>query len=170
MPALDDILRQRLQMLETKHTRRTLQDTTQEEGVWVIRGGNKLLSFSSNDYLGLSRHPEVINAGQEALKRYGSGAGASRLVTGNHPLYGALETRLAAIKGTEAALVFGSGYLANIGVIAALMTKDDLIIADKLVHACMLDGAKLSGAKFLGSTIAELMFVKILNSFEQRMS
>ncbi len=149
MPALDDILHQKLERLEAKHARRTLHETAHEEGIGVMRSGKQLLSFSSNDYLGLSKHPEVINAGVKALSYYGAGAGASRLVTGNHPLYGALETRLAAIKGTASALVFGSGYLANIGVISALMSKDDLIIADKLVHACMLDGAKLSGAKLL---------------------
>jgi 8-amino-7-oxononanoate synthase len=149
MPALDDILQQRLHEMEAKHLRRSLHETSSEQGVNVMRDDKKYISFASNDYLGLSHHPEVIEAGKQALMRYGAGAGASRLVTGNHPLYATLEARLAQVKRTQAALVFGSGYLANLGVIASLMGKDDLIIADKLIHACMLDGAKLSGAKLL---------------------
>jgi 8-amino-7-oxononanoate synthase len=149
MPALDDILSVRLQGLDIAHTRRFLQETEMDSGVWVMRGDKKLLSFSGNDYLGLRVHPEVIAAGQLALAQYGAGAGASRLVTGSHPYYAGLEAYLAHIKQTQAALVFGSGYLANLGVISALMEKDDLIIADRLVHACMLDGARLSGAKLL---------------------
>ena len=149
MPALDDILTQRLHALDAAHTRRHVQDSAGEAGIWVVRDHKKLVSFSGNDYLGMSVHPKVKAAGQAALKQYGAGAGASRLVTGNHLLYPQLEARLAQMKHTQAALVFGSGYLANIGVIAAVMGKDDLIIADRLVHACMLDGAKLSGAKLL---------------------
>jgi 8-amino-7-oxononanoate synthase len=149
MPALDDILTQRLHTLEEKHLRRTLASTQPEGGIGIERDGKKLINFSGNDYLGLSVHPDVVAAGQEALRIYGAGAGAARLVTGNHPYYVSLEQRLATIKHTQAALVIGSGYLANIGVIAALMSKDDLIVADKLVHACMLDGARLSGAKLM---------------------
>jgi 8-amino-7-oxononanoate synthase len=105
-----------------------------------------LLSFSCNDYLNLSRHPAIIKAAVEAAQRYGVGAGASRLVTGNHPLYDELESRLARLKGTEAACVFGSGYLANIGIIPALAGAGDLILVDELSHACIHAGAKLSGA------------------------
>ncbi len=104
-----------------------------------------LVSFASNDYLGLCHHPQVIAAAQEALVE-GAGAGASRLVSGNHAYYAPLEAALATHKGKEAALVFGSGYLANLGTITALMGKGDLILADKLAHACILDGAQLSGA------------------------
>jgi 8-amino-7-oxononanoate synthase len=105
-----------------------------------------LLSFSCNDYLNLSRHPAIIKAAVEAAQHYGVGAGASRLVTGNHPLYDELESRLARLKGTEAACVFGSGYLANIGIIPALAGSGDLILVDELSHACIHAGAKLSGA------------------------
>lgn len=115
----------------------------------VAQGGRSYVNFASNDYLGLRMHPEVLAAAQEATLRYGAGAGASRLVTGNHPLYAPLEDTLAAMKGAEAALVFGSGYLTNLGVITALMGSGDAIFADKLVHACILDGAQLSGAKVL---------------------
>lgn len=112
----------------------------------IRRGEQELVSFSSNDYLGLSQHPEAVAAANLATSSYGTGAGASRLVTGNHPLYRQLETALAKWKGEEAACVFGSGYLTNLGVIGALMGKEDIILADKLSHACLLDGALLSGA------------------------
>lgn len=107
------------------------------------------LNFCSNDYLALSTDKRLIDASARAAEKFGVGAGASRLVTGNHALYGDLETRLAALKGTEAALVFGAGYLANLGTIPALMGEGDLIIADELSHACMMSGARLSGAHLI---------------------
>lgn len=120
---------------------------TARSGIWVERDGRRLLSFSCNDYLNLSQHPQVVAAAVDAIKRYGVGAGASRLVTGNHPLYDELETRLARLKGSEAACVFGSGYLANTGIIPAVAGSDDLIVVDELAHACIHAGAKLSGAQ-----------------------
>ena len=102
-------------------------------------------NFCSNDYLGLSQDPRLKAAAANAAA-HGAGAGASRLVTGNHALYAELEAKIAALKGTEAAVVFGSGYLANIGTIPALAGPGDLILADELSHACMHSGAKLSGA------------------------
>lgn len=146
MPALDDMLTQRLQDLADRHQQRVLQDSARTDGIYVGRGGKKYVSFSCNDYLGLSQHPAVIAAAIEATKAYGVGAGASRLITGNHPLYAQLETTIAQKKKTEAALVSGSGYLTNLGTIPALVGKGDLIITDKLVHACIIDGAQLSGA------------------------
>jgi 8-amino-7-oxononanoate synthase len=120
---------------------------TARAGIWVERDGRRLLSFSCNDYLNLSQHPQVVAAAVDAIKRYGVGAGASRLVTGNHPLYDDLETRLARLKGSEAACVFGSGYLANTGIIPAVVGSDDLVLVDELAHACIHAGAKLSGAQ-----------------------
>lgn len=146
MSSLADVALSRLSLLARKQRRRALVPTEREEGVFVRRGGRRLVSFSGNDYLGLAAHPAVAEAAREAITQYGAGAGASRLVTGDHPLYAALEAELAAMKGAEAALVFGSGYLANIGVIPALVEAGDLILADRLSHACMLDGARLSGA------------------------
>jgi 8-amino-7-oxononanoate synthase len=115
----------------------------------INRQGQALTSFACNDYLGLRGDARLIAAGQRALAEFGAGAGASRLVTGNHPLYAPLEAKLAAMKGAEAALVFGSGYLTNLGVIPALMNKGDVIFADKLVHACIIDAAQLSGARLI---------------------
>lgn len=105
------------------------------------------LNFCSNDYLGLSRDPRLMEAARQALQLHGTGAGASRLVTGNHSAYGDCEAAVAALKATEAALVFGSGYLANIGTIPALVGPGDMIVADALSHACMMSGARLSGAE-----------------------
>ena len=149
MPALDVFLQQKLQLLEARHARRSPPVAEPQEGAAILKEGKKLISFASNDYLGLSRHPQVMKAAADAALHYGAGAGASRLVSGNHPLYSQLEQRLAAHKQTEAACVFGSGYLANIGVIPALVGSGDLILMDKLAHACMLDGARLSGASLM---------------------
>lgn len=148
MPAINRFAGQKIDMLETQHRRRKLVSIMPQADMTVMKDGKRLISFSNNDYLGLSRHPRVLAAAQDAMEKYGAGAGASRMVTGNHPLYAELEETLARIKHTEASCVFGSGYLANIGIITALMGESDLILGDKLSHACMIDGAKLSGASF----------------------
>src|SRR3954471_8511296 len=105
----------KLASLEAQSLRRTLKPTHRLDGLWVERGGRRLLSFSCNDYLNLSHHPAVKAAAQAAIQTDGAGAGASRLITGDYPLIQALEERLAAFKGTQAACVFGSGYLTNLG-------------------------------------------------------
>jgi 8-amino-7-oxononanoate synthase len=145
MRSLDEFACGKLAALERARLLRT-PVVTARDGIFAERGGCRLLSFSCNDYLNLSRHPAIIKAAVEAAQRYGVGAGASRLVTGNHPLYDKLESRLARLKGTEAACVFGSGYLANIGIIPALAGSGDLVLVDELSHACIYAGAKLSGA------------------------
>jgi 8-amino-7-oxononanoate synthase len=145
MSSLDAFARGKLAALESRHLRRTVV-TTARHGVAVVRGGRRLISFSCNDYLGLSSHPALIEAAHKALAAFGVGAGASRLVTGSHPLYEELESRLARLKGAAAACVFGSGYLANTGIVPALMGRDDLIAIDELAHACLYAGARLSGA------------------------
>ena len=149
MPSLDIYAAEKLDALDRSALRRTLADTARDKFPWVMRGGRRLLSFSCNDYLGLSCHPAVKAAAIAAIERYGAGAGASRLVTGNHPLLAALEARLAAMKGTEEACAFGSGYLANIGVLGVLAGPDDLIVIDELAHACLYAGARLAGARVL---------------------
>jgi 8-amino-7-oxononanoate synthase len=134
MTSLDDFARAKLEALRSGALLRTLP------------GANRAaLNFCSNDYLGLAHDPRLKAAAAAALE-HGAGAGASRLVTGNHALYEELETKIAALKGEQTALVFGSGYLANIGTIPALVGPGDLILADELSHACMMSGAKLSGA------------------------
>jgi len=138
---------------------RTLKPTRRLDGVLVERGGRTLVSFSCNDYLGLSHHPEVKAAAVRAIETYGAGAGASRLISGDHPLFSELEARLAALKGTEAACIFGSGYLANTGLIPTFIGPGDLILVDELAHACIWSGAKLSGAEvvtFRHNDVADL--------------
>ena len=146
MRSLSEFAAEKLGVLERAKLRRTPEETARA-GIWVERNGRRLLSFSCNDYLNLSQHPKIIAAAIAATERYGIGAGASRLVTGNHPLYAELEERLARLKGSEAACVFGSGYLANTGIVPVLVGPDDLIVLDELSHACLHAGAKLSGAK-----------------------
>ena len=140
---------EKLDQLESRSLRRRLVPTDRLDGLWVERGGRRLLSFSCNDYLNLSHHPAVKAAAIAAVERYGVGSGASRLVTGDNPLFGELEARLAALKGKAAACVFGSGYLANTGIIPTVMGSGDLILADELAHACIWSGAQLSGATVL---------------------
>ena len=146
MPSLDEFAAEKLAALDKAHLRRTLAETVREDGIWVEWGGRRLLSFSCNDYLNLTHHPGVKGAAATALFKYGAGGGASRLVTGNHPLYAELEERLARLKGTEAACVFGSGYLANAGIIPVLVGAGDLLLIDRLSHACLFAGAQLSHA------------------------
>ena len=146
MRSLDQFARAKLAELEARHLRRTLAESAREDGVWITRGGKRLLSFSCNDYLNLTQHPKVKAAAIAAIEKYGVGAGASRLVTGNHPLYTELEARLGRWKETEAACVFGSGYLANTGIIPSLVGKEDMILVDELSHACIWAGARLAGA------------------------
>jgi 8-amino-7-oxononanoate synthase len=145
MSSLDDFATAKLSGLEREHLRRALV-TSARRDVVVERSGRRLVSFSCNDYLGLSHHPALKDAARDAIAQYGVGAGASRLVTGNHPLYEALEARLARLKGTADACVFGSGYLANTGIIPALVGRGDLVLIDELAHACLWAGARLSGA------------------------
>lgn len=139
----------KLERLAKASLKRDLSCTARADGIVVERNGRRLISFSCNDYLNLIQHPAIAAAAQEALARYGLGAGASRLVTGNHPLYADLETRLARLKGAESACVFGSGYLTNLGVIPALVGRHDIILIDELAHACLWGGAQLSGARVL---------------------
>ena len=114
----------------------------------VKMAGRQILLFASNDYLGLAMHPEVIQASVEATQRFGAGSGAARLVSGSLPPHQELETALAEFKGTEAALTYSSGYLANIGTIPALIGQGGLILADRLCHASLIDGCRLSAADF----------------------
>jgi 8-amino-7-oxononanoate synthase len=147
MADLDEYARGKLAAIDRDNRRRRLAPTTRASGLWIERNGRRLLSFSCNDYLGLSLHPEVIAASIDATQRYGAGAGASRYITGNNPLYAALERTIAALKGADDALVFATGYLANVGAIPALVGTGDLIVGDELMHASMHGGANLSGAR-----------------------
>lgn len=149
MHSLDAFAQAKLDALEKRNLRRALAETAREDGIWVERNGRRLLSFSCNDYLNLSQHPAIKVAVIAAVEAYGAGAGASRLITGNHPLYAELEARLARMKRTEAAIVFGSGYLANAGIVPVLVGPEGLVLIDELAHACLYAGAQLSRGRIV---------------------
>jgi 8-amino-7-oxononanoate synthase len=162
MRSLDEFAAAKLAELERANLRRRLVETTRLGGIWTVRDSRLLLSFSCNDYLNLSQHPAVKAAAIEALQQLGSGSGASRLVTGNHALFAGLEARLARLKQTEAACVFGSGYLANIGIIPALIGANDLVLLDELAHACLWAGARLSRATVIPFRHSDLKHLRAL--------
>jgi 8-amino-7-oxononanoate synthase len=137
----------KLLKITNQSQKRHIVTTIRKKDSVVTRNKKKLISFSCNDYLGLSQNKEVIEAGIKAIKKYGVGSGASRLVSGNNLLYEKLEYLLASFKNGEAACVFGSGYLTNTGVIPSLTTNKDLLIFDELSHASTNIGIKLSSSK-----------------------
>lgn len=118
------------------------------QGPYVYINGKSYLSFCSNDYLGLANHPKIKQAAIETIQQYGWGAGASRLVSGTMTLHQELEKKIAEFKGTEAALLFPTGYMANLGALCAFVSKGDMVVGDKLNHASIIDGCRLSGATF----------------------
>lgn len=135
-----------LRKLQAEGLLRALQPIESPAGPLVTRGGREMCNFASNDYLGLSRHPEIETALIDGVGRYGAGSTASRLVCGTLPPHRLLESSLAEAKQTEAALVFSSGFATALGVIPAVVGKEDFIVLDKLCHACLVDGSRLSGA------------------------
>ena len=137
----------KLLKITNQSQKRHIVTTIRKKDSVVTRNKKNLISFSCNDYLGLSQNKEVIEAGIKAIKKYGVGSGASRLVSGNNLLYEKLEYLLASFKNGEAACVFGSGYLTNTGVIPSLTTNKDLLIFDELSHASTNIGIKLSRSK-----------------------
>ena len=146
MSNLNDQLGTELDQLRAAGLYRQFRDIRGAQGTHVTIDGQALLNFSSNDYLGLANDPVLKQAAADAVARWGVGAGASRLVCGNLEPYRLLEEKLTAFKNKEAALVFGSGYAANVGTITALAGADDVLILDKLDHASIIDGARQSGA------------------------
>ncbi len=144
-PLIDE-LRAELADWQAAGLYRVCREVASPQGRRITVDGRDLLNFSSNDYLALANDPLLVSAAQAAVARYGVGAGASRLVCGNLVPYRELEERLAVFKGMEAALVFGSGYAANVGTITALVGQGDTVILDKLNHASIIDGARQSGA------------------------
>src|SRR5438552_13669006 len=147
MNDLDRELTQRLALLREQGLARELRRIASPQSPRLQIGGKTLLNFSSNDYLGLANDPALKAAAISAIERYGAGSGASRLICGSLAPHHELEETIATFKGTAAALSFSTGYAAALGTICALLNKDDLIIVDKLVHACIVDAARLCGAK-----------------------
>ncbi len=142
---MDDSLSHDLDVLASQGLLRSLTVRPGPGGKFLC-DGRDVLNFSSNDYLALAGDPRVTRAAINAVEQFGCGAGASRLMSGHLELHEQLETRLAAWLGTEAALVFGSGFLTNLGTLTALAGRGDTILADRLNHASLVDGARMSGA------------------------
>ncbi|MGD9126265.1 MAG: 8-amino-7-oxononanoate synthase [Planctomycetia bacterium] len=146
MPLSPAEIQKRLSELQEKGLLRELRELPQVGGIIPLPAG-RIVNLSSNDYLDLAQHPEVTRAAAEAATEWGGGATASRLMAGNHSLFGQIERDLAQMCGTEDSLVFGSGYLLNLGVLTTLARRQDVLFADKLNHASLIDGMKLCDAK-----------------------
>src|SRR5437867_2018222 len=143
---MGELFEEQLEALRARSLERKLREISSAQGPEVQIAGRRLINFSSNDYLGLASDLRLREAAIGTIKEFGVGAGASRLVSGTQSPHLRLETALAKWKGTEAALCFSSGYAAALGTVPALVSKDDVILLDKLCHASLIDGAKLSGA------------------------
>ena len=142
-----DFLRERLASLKKAGLYRTLREHHGPQAATTLIDGKEVVQLSSNNYLGLANHPRLKAAAHEALERFGSGSGASRLVCGNLTLNGMLEDKIAAVKKQESALLFSTGYMANMGILAALMEERDIIFSDALNHASIIDGCRMSTAQ-----------------------
>ena len=152
-------IRAGLQRLRAQHLYRTRRVLESPQGVEVRVGGETLLAFCSNDYLGLANDARVIAALQAGARRYGAGSGASHLVTGHSVPHHALEEELATFVGAERALLFSTGYMANLGVVTSLLDRHGTVFEDKLNHASLIDAARLSGARvqrFAHADLAQL--------------
>ena len=147
MNSFDEELNQRLAALQAQGLHRELRRVDSPPGTYIRIDGRTLLNFSSNDYLGLAGDPLLKEAAIRAIEKFGAGSGASRLICGSLAPHHELEEALANFKDVETALSFSTGYATAIGTICALLGKDDVIVLDKLVHACIVDAARLSGAK-----------------------
>jgi 8-amino-7-oxononanoate synthase len=146
MSDLDEELNQELADLRKRDLSRELRRLDSAQAPRIQLAGQEMLNFSSNDYLGLANHADLKHAAIGAVEQYGAGSGASRLVSGSLAPHHRLEEALAALKGTEAALSFSSGYATALGTICALLGKEDVIVIDRLAHASLVDAARLSGA------------------------
>ena len=145
--AVHAFMERRLEDIRRRHLFRQLTPLNHGTAPWITLGGRTLLNLSSNNYLGLADHPRLKEAARAALREYGCGAGASRLITGTTPLHEQLEQRLATFKGCEQVLLFSSGYHANMGVITSLVGVGDVVLSDELNHASIVDGCRLSRAE-----------------------
>jgi 8-amino-7-oxononanoate synthase len=145
--SFNDELHSRTQALRDQQLYREVRRVDSAQGRTIEIDGVEYLNFSSNDYLGLANDPGLKAAAAEAVQRFGAGSGSARLIAGSLAPHHVLEEKLAAFKNLEAALVFSSGYAAAVGTICALLGPNDIVVLDKLVHASIIDGARLSGAK-----------------------
>lgn len=162
MSSIKIFANQQLDHLKENHYFRKIKTVENFPNNYICLDGKKLLSFASNDYLGLKFNKQIIEEIDEITKNYCSSSCSSRLVVGNYSLIDELEYEIAKFKGYESACIFGSGYLANIGTIPVLVGKNDIVIADKFIHASQIEGIKLSGAKFIRYKHNDLNYLKQL--------
>ena len=144
-----DWIQQELESLQTQGLYNHIRTIGSPQGAWLIVDGKRALNFCSNNYLGLANHPALTAAAKKATDEFGIGPAAVRSIAGTMTLHVELEKRLAAFKGVEAAITFQSGFTANLATIPALVGKEDVIFSDRLNHASIIDGARLSGAKII---------------------
>lgn len=144
-----DWISQELDGLKQAGLYNTIRAIGSPQGAWLVVDGKKVLNFCSNNYLGLANHPDIVAAAQKATLEMGVGPAAVRSIAGTMTLHVELEKRLAAFKGVEAAITFQSGFTANLATIPALVGKEDVIFSDRLNHASIIDGCRLSGAKII---------------------
>ncbi|CCQ57677.1 MULTISPECIES: 8-amino-7-oxononanoate synthase [Crocosphaera] len=143
-----DFIAKELQEREKNNNIRQLKAICPQDGVTIVKNGKSLINFSSNDYLGLSKHPSLMLASQNYTKQYGTGSTASRLVTGTYDIHEKLEQKLAKVCGKEAALLFNTGFQANTTIIPSLVDQKSLVLCDRLVHNSILQGIFLSKARW----------------------
>jgi glycine C-acetyltransferase len=144
-----DWVKQEISSLKESGLYNNIRTLSSPQGAWLVVDGKKVLNFCSNNYLGLANHPKIVEAAKNASDKYGVGPGAVRTIAGTMDLHTQLEKRLAAFKGVEAAIVFQSGFNANLATIPALVGREDVIFSDRLNHASIIDGCRLSGAKII---------------------
>ncbi|MFH2104350.1 MAG: glycine C-acetyltransferase [Chloroflexota bacterium] len=140
---------QEIENLKTQGLYNRIRTISSPQGAWLVVDGKKVLNFCSNNYLGLANHPKLVAAAKQAIDQYGVGPAAVRSIAGTMTLHVELEQRLAAFKGVEAAITFQSGFQANTATIPVLVGKEDVIFSDRLNHASIIDGCRLSGAKII---------------------
>ncbi|RPJ26531.1 MAG: aminotransferase class I/II-fold pyridoxal phosphate-dependent enzyme, partial [Chloroflexi bacterium] len=144
-----DWLNQEIDGLKEQGLYNRIRTIGSAQGAWLTVDGKNVLNFCSNNYLGLANHPKIVEAAKEATKKYGVGPAAVRSIAGTMDLHVQLEERLAKFKGAEDVITFQSGFAANLGTISALVGKEDVIFSDRLNHASIIDGSRLSGAKIV---------------------
>lgn len=141
-----EFLKAELDSMKENHTWQDIKQLESMQGPFVTVNHQKVIQLSSNNYLGFTSHPRLINAAQEAVQQYGAGTGSVRTIAGTFTMHQELEKKLAAFKKTEAALVFQSGFTTNQGVLSSILSKEDIVISDELNHASIIDGIRLTKA------------------------
>ncbi|MCJ7723123.1 MAG: glycine C-acetyltransferase, partial [Anaerolineales bacterium] len=144
-----DWITEEIQGLRNAGLYNRIRTLSSPQGAWLTVDGQKVLNFCSNNYLGLANHPRLVEAVKKAIEKYGVGPGAVRSIAGTMELHIELEKRLARFKGVESAITFQSGFNANLATIPALVGKEDVVFSDRLNHASIIDGCRLSGAKII---------------------